>query len=121
MTDQLPEAEGNDELQQLAERLRAYVTPEARHVNIDETFVRECAAEALALVGQLVGSSAAIVPAEIRQRAVVEAGSELFHKRQAPNGISQFADAAGTPMRVARDPMNVARVILQPFLPLAFA
>lgn len=121
MTDQLPTTEDGDELQQLAERLRAYVTPEARHVAIDDAYVTACASEALALVRQLVGSSVATVPAEIRQRAVIEAGSELFHKRQAPNGISQFADAAGTPMRVARDPMNVARVILQPFLPLAFA
>ncbi|QKY80419.1 head-tail connector protein [Microbacterium phage PoRanda] len=107
------------ELQQLTEQLRAYVTPEARHVAVDDAFVQRCASEALALVGQLIGS--ATVPAEIRTRAIIEAGSELFHKRQAPNGISQFADAAGTPLRVAKDPMNVARVILQPFLPLGFA
>ncbi|MFL0202126.1 hypothetical protein ACHFI2_16305, partial [Exiguobacterium acetylicum] len=73
----------------------------------------------LALVAQLAGPHT--VPAEIRDRAVIEAGSELFHKRQAPNGISQYADASGTPLRVARDPMNVARVILAPFLPLGFA
>ena len=108
------------ELQQLTEKLRAYVTPEARLVVVDEGFVTDCAAEAIALVGQLIGT-VTTVPAEIRQRAIIEAGSELFNKRQAPNGISQYADAAGTPMRVAKDPMNVARVILQPFLPLAFA
>lgn len=116
MADELPDTE-LDELQEL---LRTYVTPEARHVAVDDTFVRGCAAESRQLVGQLIGT-AGTVPAEIRQRAIIEAGSELFHKRQAPNGISQFADAAGTPLRVARDPMNVARVILQPFLPLAFA
>lgn len=108
-----------DELQQLAAQLREYVTPEARHIAIDDAFVAACASEARALVDQLVSSNA--VPAEIRTRAIIEAGSELFHKRQAPNGISQFADAAGTPMRIARDPLNVARVILQPFLPLGFA
>lgn len=113
-------AGGDDELGELADKLRAYVTPEARHVAIDDDFVRDCAAQALALVVMLIGD-AETVPAEIRERAIIEAGSELFHKRQAPNGISQFADAAGTPLRVARDPMNVARVILQPFLPLAFA
>ncbi|QJD50731.1 head-tail connector protein [Microbacterium phage Nobel] len=108
------------ELQQLTEQLRAYVTPEARHVAVDDAFVERCASEALALVGQLIGTTLT-VPAEIRTRAIIEAGSELFHKRQAPNGISQFADATGTPLRVAKDPMNVARVILQPFLPLGFA
>lgn len=114
MADELPE------LQRLSERLQAYVTPEARHVSIDAEFVQACVAEALALVGQLIGTTAG-VPAEIRDRAVIEAGSELFHKRQAPNGISQYADAAGSPLRIARDPMNVAREILRPFLPLAFA
>lgn len=109
------------ELDRLAGRLRAYVTPDARHVNIDEEYVTACTAEALALVAQIAGSYAAQLPAAIIDRAVIEAGSELFHKRQAPAGISQFADAAGTPMRVARDPMNVARVIVAPFLPLGFA
>jgi hypothetical protein len=116
MADELPDAE----LDALETRLRAHVTPEARHVAVDDVYVRSCAAEARQLVGQLIGTTTT-VPAEIRDRAIIEAGSELFHKRQAPNGISQFADAAGTPMRVAKDPMNVARVILQPFLPLAFA
>jgi hypothetical protein len=116
MADELPDTE----LDELATRLRAYVTPEARHVAVDEAYVRACAAESRQLVGQLIGD-VTTVPDEIRERAIIEAGSELFHKRQAPNGISQFADAAGTPLRVAKDPMNVARVILQPFLPLAFA
>lgn len=115
------EGQEQTELQQLTEQLRAYVTPEARHVAVDEQYVEACASEALALVSQLIGGHVALVPPAIRTRAIIEAGSELFHKRQAPNGISQYADAAGTPMRVARDPMNVARVILQPFLPLAFA
>lgn len=116
MTDQ----PADDELQQLTEALSAYVTPDARHVVVDTEYVTACASEARSLVSQLVGTTEG-VPADIRRRAIIEAGSELFHKRQAPNGISQFADAAGTPMRVARDPMNVARVILQPFLPLGFA
>lgn len=109
-----------DELTQLTARLREYVTPEARHVAIDDAFVTACATEALALVDRIIGDTLD-VPADIRTRAIVEAGSELFHKRQAPNGISQYADPSGTPMRIARDPMNVARVILQPFIPLGFA
>jgi hypothetical protein len=107
------------ELEQLTAQLREYVTPDARHVAVDDVFVTACAREALALVGQLIGAN--VLPAAIRTRAIIEAGSELFHKRQAPNGISQYADPAGTPMRIARDPLNVARVILAPFLPMGFA
>lgn len=87
---------------------------------VDEAFAAECVATADALVSAFVGS--AEIPAEIRDRAVLEVGSELFHRRQAPNGIAQFAAADGTPgVRVARDPMVAARPILAPFVPLGFA
>lgn len=86
----------------------------------DVAFVGECVETAEALVAAYVG--AAEVPAVIRDRAVMEVGSELFHRRQAPNGIAQFATADGMPgVRVARDPMVSARPILAPFLPLGFA
>lgn len=105
----------------LIERLTRYVTPGARTVvEADAAFIGECVAEALGLVGQVVGTVTS-VPTEIRDRAVIEVGSELYHRRQAPNGISQFATPDGAPMRVARDPMNAARAILGPFLPLGFA
>lgn len=104
----------------LIERLTKYVAPGAHSVVIvDAGFVSECVEEALALVGQVVGEHT--VPATIRDRAVIEAGSELFHRRQSPNGISQFAAPDGGALRIARDPMNVARTILAPFLPLGFA
>lgn len=104
---------------ELAERLKAYVTPGATHVVVDEAFVEQCIEEASALVAAAIGT--ANVPGEIVDRATVEAGSELFHRRQAPNGISQFAAPDGGHQRIARDPMNAARAILAPFLPLGFA
>lgn len=119
MTDQ---GEAQTELQRLAAALRSYVTPEARSVvSIDGEFVESCAAEALALVTQLLAGVATPPPAEVRDRAVIETGAALFTRRQAPNGITQYADPTGTPVRLARDPMNVARVILAGWLPLAFA
>lgn len=106
---------------ELIERLTRYVTPGARSVvDVDGAYIGECVNEALALVGQLIGT-ATTVPDEIRDRAVIEAGSELFHRRAAPNGITQFAAPDGGQMRVARDPMNTARVIIAPYLPLGFA
>lgn len=106
-------------VEQLTERLTAYVTPGARAVAVDRDYIASCVTEALALVGQVCGTHT--VDEAIRERAVIETGSELFHRRQAPNGISQFAAPDGSAMRVARDPMNVARTILAPFVPLGFA
>lgn len=108
-----------DERAALIARLTDYVTPGAHSAAADAEFIGSCVDEALALVGQACGTNT--VPAEIRQRAVVEAGSELYHRRQSPSGISQFAAPDGSAMRIARDPMNAARTILAPFLPMGFA
>lgn len=112
-------AEDDTARAELIRRLIAYVTPGAHAAVADAAFAGECVDEALQLVARACGGT--VVPIEIRDRAVIEAGSELFHRRQAPNGISQFAAPDGNPMRVARDPMNAARAILSPFLPLGFA
>lgn len=112
MADQTPRAE-------LIARLSAFVAPGATLAHVDATFVGQCVDEARALVGQLVGKHEP--PTEILDRATIEAASELYHRRQAPNGISQFATPDGSPIRIARDPMNTARAILTPFLPLGFA
>lgn len=111
--------ESHDTRSDLIGKLTKYVTPGAHSVNTDTEFIGECVDEAMALVG--IAIAAHEVPEEIRNRAVIEAGSELFHRRQSPQGISQFAAPDGGALRVARDPMNVARTILAPFLPLGFA
>lgn len=117
----MADQEQDDSRAALVERLTRYVTPEARSVAVaDAGFIGECVDEALALVSRVIGT-VTTVPGEIHDRAVIEAGSELFHRRAAPNGISQFAAPDGSQMRVARDPMNAARAIISPFLPLGFA
>jgi hypothetical protein len=80
----------------------------------DSEFVQECYLTAKALVDTAMGS--ATVPGIIIGRAYLEAGSELFHRRQAPNGIAQFADFNGPAIRVARDPMVGVWPILRPYL-----
>lgn len=112
MTDQSTRA-------QLIERLTAYVTPGATVAVVDETFIEQCVDSASALVAK--ATKDAEVPSEILDTAIIEVGSELYHRRQAPNGISQFAAPDGSHQRIARDPMNAARAILAPFLPLGFA
>lgn len=79
----------------------------------DEGFVAACLVEATALVEQFIGSRE--VPAPIKARAVLEVGSELFHRRQAPNGIAQFQGLDASPVRVARNPMVAAYPILTPY------
>lgn len=100
-----------------AAALSAYVGAAAG----DAGFVAQCFAEASALVDHAIGTTPN-VPEPIRGRCVLEAGSELFHRRQAPNGIAQFATPEGAaPMRVARDPLIGVYPILQPYLGLGFA
>ena len=88
--------------------LKAYVSPSAPLRPGDETFAAACWAQAVALIAVEVG--AVTIPDEIAGRATLEVAAELFHRRQAPNGITQFADPnGGGAIRVARDPMVAAR------------
>ncbi|WP_405472370.1 hypothetical protein [Paenarthrobacter ilicis] len=95
----------------MATTLAQYV----KAVDADSAFVASCAAEALALVTAEIGK-VTTVPAEIKARAVLEVGAELFHRRQSRNGIAGLDNTDATPMRIARDPMKAAYPLLNPFL-----
>lgn len=95
--------------------LQAYVNANSS----DEAFVTTCLAEATALVQAYVGT--AVVPPVVLDRAVLEVGSELFHRRQAPSGVAQFAALDGAPIRVARDPMVGAYPLLARYVGGGFA
>lgn len=95
--------------------LRDYVgAPHSDNEFIDNVYHR-----AEALVDKVIGSAS--VPALIRMEAILECGSELYHKRSSPMGVSQFATADGSPIRQGLDPMRAAMKVLQPFLKLGFA
>lgn len=96
--------------------LKAYVgAPDS-----DDAFVSDCWSEASALVGEFVGT--ATVNNHVLQRAKIECGSELFHRRSAPNGVAQFATLdGGSAVRVARDPMVGAYPLLTPYIGLGVA
>lgn len=82
-----------------------------------DAYVTSCYDTAVALVEDFIGAN--IVPASIRDRAVLEVGSELYHRRNAPNGIQQFAAFDGAqPARIARDPMVGAYPILAKYMVL---
>ena len=97
-------------------QLKAYVgAPDS-----DDTFVAACWDEASALIAKFVGTKT--VPATVLLRAKIECGSELFHRRSAPNGIAQFATLdGGSAVRVARDPMIAAYPLLTPYTGLGLA
>lgn len=83
--------------------LQSYVgAPES-----DATYVEQCWDEATALVTAYIGTidPVSAIPEIIVDRATLEAGSELYHRRQAPNGVAQFSTLDGSPIRVARDPL----------------
>lgn len=86
-----------------------------------DDFVKSCATTAKAMVDGHIGDHDDDVPDQIRDRAVLEVGSELYHRRNAPNGVAQFATLDAAPIRVARDPMVAARPLLAPFLAGGFA
>ena len=82
----------------------------------DTDFLTSCVDQATALVTRFIGS-VTTVPDAIADRAALEVASELFYRRQAPSGISQFATVEGaSPIRIARDPMVAAYPILTPWV-----
>ena len=82
-------------------------------------FVTECWDEALVLVTAYVDP--VMIPAEILDRACLEVGAELFHRKSAKNGIAQFGAVDGQPVRIARDPMVAAYPLLDRFVKGGFA
>ena len=90
--------------------LKAYVNTDSE----DDSFVQSCWAEATELVEQYVGAS--LVPTTTMSRAILEVGSELYNRRKAPNGITQYNTLDGSAIRIARDPMKAALPLLSPFM-----
>lgn len=69
----------------------------------DDTFVEECWDTARDLIASYVQS--VNVPPHVLKRCYLEVGSELYHRRSAPMGVSQYATYDGNPIRIARDPL----------------
>lgn len=78
-------------------------------------FPQLCLDAGNALVTRLIGE-AENVPDDIHKQAILIASSEMFHRRSAPNGISQFADASGQAVRVGKDPLSAVYPLVLPFI-----
>lgn len=84
--------------------------------DMDDAYVEQCWNEAVAHVSTFVGNHD--VPSAILNRCFIEAGSELYHRRSAPMGVSQFASFDGSAIRVARDPLQGVYPLLRPYVGL---
>jgi hypothetical protein len=79
--------------------LKAYVGSS----DVDDAFVEDCWNTAEDLIASYVQSTK--IPAQVLKRCNLEVGSELYHRRSAPMGVSQYATYDGAPIRIARDPL----------------
>ena len=86
------------------------------YVGTDETgdFINSALTAGHALVDNYQGE--AVVPSQVHVQAVLITASEIFHRRSAPNGVAQFASFDGSPIRVAKDPMNAVYPLLMPYV-----
>jgi hypothetical protein len=87
------------------------------YIGTDETgdFIESCLEAGTAQVDSYIGN-VLTVPNEIHRQAILICSSELFHRRSAPNGVAQFASFDGSPIRVAKDPMNAVYPLLQRYV-----
>jgi hypothetical protein len=89
------------------------------YVGTDEVsdFVDACLAAGGALVSRYIGD--VDVKDEIVDNCILIASSELFHRRNSPQGVTQFATMDGSPLRAGKDPMTAVYPLLQPFVSYA--
>lgn len=108
----LPKEQGD----KLASALGRYVGDVPR-----TDYLKECISVAWLSVNHFVGT--AVIPPYILDRAVLEVAAELYHRKNAPNGIKSYADAfdGASAIRVARDALVAARPLLTPYMPLPVA
>jgi uncharacterized membrane protein len=84
----------------------------------ESVFVTDALDAGKSLVARYVGPVVG-VPSHIIDQSVLICASELFHRRQSPGGVTQFADMSGSAVRVGRDPMFAAYELLRPWCQFA--
>lgn len=87
----------------------------------DTDYAAQCSIEATELVESIVGTHE--VPVSVVDRAVLEVGADLYHRKAARSGLVQFGGGTEAPAvhRIPLDPLRTAWPILRPYLPGGFA
>lgn len=89
----------------------------AQYLQTDETdYVRRCEIEAIHLVTRHIGSKSSEVPDSIIQKAILEVGSEIYHRQSTRDGVESFGGLDFNPKRISRDPLRAAYDLLNPYL-----
>ena len=83
-------------------------------ISDDEDFLTTCHTTATALVSAYVGTTE--VPEAVIDSAVLEVGSKLFARRQAPNLHAMGETFGASGVLVAKDPMVTAYPILNRYV-----
>jgi len=76
----------------------------------DDAFLERVLGEAAAAMTAYVGSTP--IPESVWDGCILLVGSEMFHRRNAPSGITQFVSMDGQGMRMNLDPLTPAYPIL---------
>lgn len=105
----------------LTERLAAFVG--ATQAGPGADYLQACASQATAMVDDYLGPARQSVPDPVLERAYLEVGADLWHRRTARNGVAGFEDTdlAPSPVRINRDPMAAAYPILRRYTGPAIA
>lgn len=101
--------------------LAAYVNPDqyAGAPAEPDAFTASCLKRATALVTAYVAGRP--VPDEVIDEAILEVGSELYHRRKSPQGVAQFGTLDGGTVFTARDPLVRSYPLLDLYLPRGLA
>lgn len=102
----------------VTEEFLGQVSYESAPSSEEKALVAETCHRATLMVLKHIGNHS--VPGPLILLATIEVARELWTRKDAPGGIyTQFAD--GSPVRLARDPLRPAYLILSPYLPGGFA
>ena len=93
-----------------ADSLREYLGSPAA----DDEFLEGCIQTAANLVNIYIGTAA--VPEAVLDNVYMSVSADIYMRRNAPQGISQFASFDGAAIRIARDPLQGAYPIINRYV-----
>ena len=84
----------------------------------DDAYIVDCWNEAVLMIDLATIKAFRPIPPAIKDRLYLEVGNELFNRKNAPSGGSQFAvfDGGTQPVRGPRDPMSQVRPIIRQYV-----
>ena len=84
----------------------------------NDEFIQSCWVLASILITKAFAAATVPVPQEVLDRCALEVGAELYRRKDAPSGTSQFATFEGgsVPVRGPRDPLSQVRPIINAYV-----